>query len=621
MGFDFSGLLKEARESIRAARFSEAFSIIASAAIPGLDSTETTQLVRLLKNVPSPESEKWFRRSVRIAILSSSTTAHLRPFLEFFFFTKRIKLDLWLSDYSFEAAIAARDPELAAFKPEICLVSGNFKDIEHWPDLSNTAAEYRANVDRELSRWTQIQNSLREWLGVSVLQEGFFLPPERPLGHFEDRGTGGRVRFIQDLNQGLKDQVVEKTIFVDIDYEAARIGRTKWFDRRWWYEAKYAVSPECTAAYCHRIAAVVGSIYGLTKKCLVLDLDNTLWGGVIGDDGLSGITFGEGSGAGEAHKAFQVYVKSLKRQGVLLAVCSKNDEATALEPFLKNAEFPLKLEDFDVFVANWSPKGENIAAIARKLNIGLDSLVFFDDNPAERAQVHLTQPEVFVVEGVDDPSDFIDQLDTLLLFEAHQFTREDAVRGELYAADRTREAMALAAPNYETYLENLRMVGSSVPFSPADLARITQLINKTNQFNLTTRRYTEEECARFSANSKVLTRAVRLQDKFGDNGLISAFIGKVTEGGKTLDIDTWVMSCRVMRRGLEHFLIQDVLREAEARGIQRILGTYLPTDKNKMVSDLYSQLGFRLSRGPDNGATVWEMVAPFTFPTHQIERA
>jgi FkbH-like protein len=605
----FSSLLENVKEAIAAGRSQEALSLIASAATPELDLTETTQLIRVLKAVPAGVREQWIRRTVRVAIFSGSTTAHLRSILEFFFFTKRIKLELWLSDYNFEAAIAAKDAEVLAFRPDICLLSGADQNIEN-----------RSDVQKEIERWISLQKSLHDWLGALVLQEGFCLPPERPLGHFEDRAEGGPVRFTQELNIGLRSASREGLIFLDIDFEAARVGRHKWFDRRFWYEAKYAVSPDASAAYCHRVAAAVASIYGLRKKCLVLDLDNTLWGGVIGDDGLNGISFGEGSGSGEAYKAFQRYAKTLKQQGVLLAVCSKNEESIAQEPFLKNPEFVLKLEDFSSFCANWSPKGQNLATIAKKLNIGMDSLVFFDDNPVERAQVHQSQPDVFVVEGLEDPSEFIERLDSLLLFEPHNLTREDVERSQLYAADRNREALAEAAPDYDSYLASLRMNASATPFSGDDMARITQLINKTNQFNLTTRRYTELECTAFATDSSYLTRSIRLKDKFGDNGLISALIGRVYADGKTLEIDTWVMSCRVLRRGVEHLLMNEIAEEAKCLGVSRIIGTYIPTEKNKMVAELYSQLGFRLAQERDNGTTIWELATPFQVHRHNIER-
>ncbi|NJL86458.1 MAG: HAD-IIIC family phosphatase [Leptolyngbyaceae cyanobacterium SM1_1_3] len=344
------------------------------------------------------------------------------------------------------------------------------------------------------------------------------------------------------------------------------------------------------------MSRILAAIRGLSFKCLVLDLDNTLWGGVIGDDGLSGIELGQGTGPGEAFQAFQHYVKSLKQRGIVLAVCSKNNEKTAMEPFEKHPEMVLKLEDFAVFVANWEDKATNLKRIAESLNIGLDSLVFFDDNPAERAIVRQFAESVAVPEVPEDPAWYLRCLSDAGYFEAVLFSKDDAQRAEQYRANSQRDALKGKSHSIDSFLECLDMKLTVAPVDVLSLQRTTQLVNRSNQFNLTTRRCTEAQMQQMSTDADVLCLQIRLRDAFGDNGLISVVVAKPTrlENRRGLHIDIWLMSCRVLGRQVEQEVLNMLVEQARQRGDGFLLGEYIQTKKNEMVKQHYANLGFEL---------------------------
>ncbi len=353
------------------------------------------------------------------------------------------------------------------------------------------------------------------------------------------------------------------------------------------------------------MASVLAARLGLTKKCLVLDLDNTCWGGVIGDDGLGGIRLGQGDAEGEAFVAFQQYAKALKQRGVLLAVCSKNEERIAREVFEKHTEMVLRMDDIACFVANWNDKAANLREIARRLNIGLNSLVFVDDNPAERALVRQLAPEVAVPEVPDDPASFIEAIEPYCYFQTLAIAQEDLQRAEYYRSNARREEALSGSANVEEYLRSLAMTARIGPVTAMSLERTAQLINKSNQFNLTTRRRSAAEVSALAADPQWLTRTVSLTDRFGDNGLIGVLLAKIE--GDDLVIDTWLMSCRVLKRGVETLLNNNLCRWAAARGLKRICGEYLPTSKNDLVREHYAGLGYTKTCDDGAGRTRWEL--------------
>jgi FkbH-like protein len=384
-----------------------------------------------------------------------------------------------------------------------------------------------------------------------------------------------------------------------LDAVAATDGIAAWHDPALWHRAKQEVHPSAAPCYGDHVARLLAAGLGRSSKALVLDLDNTLWGGVIGDDGLEGIKLGQGSALGEAFVAFQRYARDLSRRGIILAVCSKNDMANAVEPFEKHPEMVLKRSDIACFVANWTDKAANIRDIAAQLNIGLDSLVFADDNPAERAIVRRELPMVAVPELPEDPTLWPATLAAAGYFESLRLTKEDLERSGQYQANLQRSSLMASATDLEGYLRSLEMRAIWQRFDRVGQARIVQLINKTNQFNLTTRRVTDEDVAALIEDERALTLQIRLIDSFGDNGIIAIVIGLFQPGTRDIRIDTWLMSCRVLGRRMEETTLNLIVQQARTLGCERLIGVYRPTAKNAMVRDHYPRLGFAPIGIPD----------------------
>jgi FkbH-like protein len=383
-----------------------------------------------------------------------------------------------------------------------------------------------------------------------------------------------------------------------------RSGIERWHDPALWHRSKQEIALTAAPLYGDLVGRLLAAKQGRSFKCLVLDLDNTIWGGVIGDDGLEGIVLGQGDPLGEAYVAFQEFARELSRRGIVLAVCSKNDEANALEPFDKHPEMVLRRPDIVSFVANWSDKPTNIRAIAQELNVGLDSLVFLDDNPFERNFVRKELPMVAVPEVADDPAYYARAIADAGYFEGLSITDEDRERTSQYQGNKARDALRRSsATNLEDYLRGLEMRLVWKRFDRLGLQRIVQLINKSNQFNLTTRRYTEEDVLSVMADPAAFGLQLRLLDRFGDNGVIAIVVGRLQPTDRDIVIDTWLMSCRVLGRQVEPTTLNLIAQEARKLDARRIVGEYLPTSKNGMVKDHYERLGFIISeRRPDGGS-------------------
>jgi FkbH-like protein len=419
----------------------------------------------------------------------------------------------------------------------------------------------------------------------------FIGPSVRLFGNY-DLKVDTESSLVNRLNLDLSQWAPAYLHFCDWEFISSQVGRLKWKNNRLYDLAKVPCDFPYQDMAAQLFATGVGALWGKSKKCLVLDLDNTLWGGIIGDDGLSGIRIGEDSGDGEAFKRFQTYVKKLKERGVILAVCSKNDENIAREPFEKRTDMVLRATDFSCFIANWSPKSENIVTISRKLNIGLDSLVFFDDSPVEREIVRQHLPMVTVVNVPEDVSLYCVALSEGRYFDAVSFTDEDRKKTEQYLANEMREIAVTNFADYGDYLMSLNMEAIVEDFDEQNLRRITQLINKTNQFNLTTPRYTEAQVRSFMESSEVISKYVKVRDRFGDYGLIGLAIARI-KGGQAF-LDTFLMSCRVLKRGVEDLLIRSLLEDLINRGVGELRGSYIRTEKNKMVKDLLFQFQFAI---------------------------
>ena len=515
-------------------------------------------------------------------------------------------VEIFEADYGvYRQEILDPNSELYRFQPNVVFLATSWRDLIHRPAIGLGRAEVAALVDAELADWSTLWRTAHDRLGCLVVQNSFDRPAWRQMDNHEMRHPASLWRFVSRVNDALADGAPPYVVLHDVDSLAALAGRRSWGDERFFFHAKMPCAPEFIVDYGFSVASLLAAQLGLSKKCLVLDLDNTCWGGVIGDDGLGGIRLGQGDAEGEAFVAFQQYAKALKQRGVLLAVCSKNEEHIAKEVFEKHTEMVLRLDDISCFMANWTDKAANLREIARRLNIGLNSLVFVDDNPAERALVRQLAPEVAVPELPDDPAGYIQAIEPYRYFQTLSIGQEDLQRAEYYRANAQREEALSGSANVEEYLQSLAMVARIGPVTAMSLERTAQLINKSNQFNLTTRRRSAAEVSAIAADPQWLTRTVSLADRFGDNGLISVLLAKVE--GDALVIDTWLMSCRVLKRGVETLLNNNLCRWAIGRGLKRICGEYIPTPKNDLVREHYAGLGYTKIADDGAGHTRWEM--------------
>jgi FkbH-like protein len=485
------------------------------------------------------------------------------------------------------------------------LLAFDYRDL-HLDAAAAGADAAKLQVEKAFSYLQAVGDNLRPSLSGPLLLQTLAPPVEPLFGSLDAAEPGSPYAMVQALNARIVGWVRESdNVLVDVARLAATVGLGQWLDPVQWHSAKLSVAPHLVPLYADLIARTVAALRGKTRKCLVLDLDNTIWGGVIGDDGLDGIALGQGSAEGEAFLSVQRVALAYRARGVVLAVSSKNDEAVALRPFLDHPDMLLREGHISVFQANWQDKASNIRGIAERLNIGIDSLVFLDDNPFERELVRRELPLVAVPELPADPAHYARTLSWAGYFDAVAISDEDRKRADYYQANTARNASLTSSTDIEGYLSSLEMVCTIAPFDPISRARVAQLINKSNQFNLTTRRYTESEVAAMETSVDKFTMQVRLADKFGDNGMISVLV--FDKKPEVWTNDTWLMSCRVLGRRVEEAALAHVAAAAKAEGARKLVGVYLPTAKNQMVEEHYGRLGFaRVESGPD-GATVWEL--------------
>ncbi len=544
----------------------------------------------------------------RIAILGGSTTADVKDMLELFLLGAGIRPSFYESEYNrfYEDAVFGNS-ELDDFAPEIVIIWTSFVNLLNTPKIKDTPAEIAAKLNEDYRRFERVWESLAERYNTVVIQNNIELPYMRPLGNLDGSLPQGICCYVEELNKRFALYAEKNTGFYlhDLHYLAAKIGLAHFYNPFQYYGFKFAVNYDAVPEAAAGLAHLTGAVLGKTKKCLVLDLDNTIWGGVIGDDGVENIQLGHETPAAEAYTEFQRYVLELKNRGVILAVCSKNDEDIAKAGF-NHPDSVLSYDDFAAFHANWEPKDINIRAIAQEINIGLDSLVFIDDNPAERAIVRQSLPEVAVPEvDVRDVFSYIRAIEENAYFEVASLSEDDFKRNETYRKNRERIKLAGSVGSYEEYLQSLKMQAELAAFKPIYFDRIAQLTGKSNQFNLTTRRYTRADIENMASNSRFITLYGRLSDCFGDNGLIAAAIGE--QKGLELHILLWLMSCRVLKRGMENVMLDKLVGEANDREIKEIYGYYYPTKKNKMVAGLYESFGFEKVNEDGVGNSVWRL--------------
>ncbi|WP_026239242.1 HAD-IIIC family phosphatase [Parafrankia discariae] len=570
-------------------------------------------------------------RSAKIAVLGSYTTAQFTALLPLAAARAGVAVEVYECGYGqYRQEILDPGSGLHRFGPDVVILAVH----EGESALPALAEDPEGAVAAEVGRWTSLWEIIISRLGARVIQHTFVVPDTEALGHLALRVPGARSSTLAAVNAALGraaaggqsgSQVGGQVAFVDCERLAATVGKRSWFDPRYWHRAKQAVSLGHVPMLARHTAAVLGAQLGTSRKCLVLDLDNTLWGGVLGEEGLAGIALGDGP-VGEAFAAFQEYLGRLRTRGVILAVCSKNNEADALEAFERHPAMRLRLADIAMFSASWEDKPTQIRRIASTLGIGLDSLVFVDDNPAEREAVRQLVPEVDVIALPRDPHGYVRAVADYPFFEPAALTAEDTARTEQYRARARVAELATSATSLEEFHRGLEMVATVVPLDELTLPRVVQLIGKTNQFNLTTRRRGAAEVAELAADPSTTVICVRLADRFADHGLVAVVIARRVagptgtggagepgeSGGAVLDVDTWLMSCRVIGRTLEDEIAGLIVTEARRLGCSAVRGHYLPTAKNGLVADLYPRLGFRPdpAGAADPGATRW--VLPVT---------
>ena len=576
-------------------------------ALPALDLNQLTKLAKAIDKARSDGKSLDPFVPFRLAVLSNSTIDLIVPALVASAARHGIALEVIQPSYD-QAAQEALTPDskVNSSKPDAVLFALDYRAMPLKLSLGEPEAS-AATVQGVIGYLQALRNGIKNNSNAVCIFQTFAPPVETLFGSL-DRALPGTLRSLIDgINRELAAYVPGTgDVLLDVAGLAETVGLADWHNTQLWNMAKFSFSDELIPLYADHVARTIAAIRGKSRKVLILDLDNTVWGGVIGDDGLEGIQIAQGDARGEAHLAVQRLALDLRQRGIVLAVCSKNTDEVAREPFEKHPEMLLRLDHIAVFQANWNDKATNIQAIAEELSLGLDAMVFLDDNPVERGLVRQLLPQVAVPELPEEPAYYTRTLAAAGYFEAVAFANEDLKRAGFYQDNAKRAKLQKQVGGVEAYLASLDMTITFQPFDATGRARIVQLINKSNQYNLTTRRYTDPEVMEAENDPEVFTLQVRLADVFGDNGMISVVICRPGEAG-VWEIDTWLMSCRVLGRKVEHMVLREILEHARAAGIHKLVGTYNPTDRNKLVVDHYAKLGFTKVAEEESGFTHWEL--------------
>ena len=528
----------------------------------------------------------------KIAVLGNCATQFFSDAVMGYGRLSGINLTVFDADYNqIDAQLLDSTSEVYESNPdEILLFLSTDKLYEEFLDedlslRSSFAAQY---MDKIKEYWELIKKNST----ARILQMNFTEIDDKVLGQYSCKVESTFIYQIRKLNFILQEACAADSGVFPVDLQAVQLdlGRKEFYNDPLYYNAKMSIAMNALPYVAKAVIDVIKAITGKIKKCVVLDLDNTLWGGVIGDDGMAGIEIGE-LGKGHVYTNLQRYLKQLKEYGIILAVCSKNEEVIAKEPFEKHEEMVLKLSDISIFVANWNDKASNIKLIQETLNIGMDSIVFLDDNEFERNLVREKCEGIEVPELPKDPANWLTFLQNCNYFDTASYTGAGSDRTALYQAEYERKKAEQSFENIDDYLKSLEMVGEIKPFEESKVPRIAQLTQRSNQFNLRTVRYTEDEIARIAADDKYIALYANLKDKFGDHGLVSVIIME-KKSAKEAFIDTWLMSCRVLKRGMEEYIVNGMVEEAKKAGIKVLTAEYIPTKKNMMVKDIYENMGF-----------------------------
>lgn len=528
---------------------------------------------------------------VRVAVICDFASQLLVQAFRGYGIEYGVNYEIFEADYNqIDRQVLDPDSELYSFNPSYTVILKSTEKLLR--QFYKTVHEERNHfAEKQADHIEHLYNTITSRISSKVLFNTFPETDDNIFGNYATKITSSFLYQVKSLNLSLMDRarVCKKMFLADFSTIMNRAGLDAGFDPRMYVNADMVFSLELLPALAQSMHDIIQALGGKFKKCLILDLDNTTWGGVIGDDGIEGIQVGD-LGIGKAFTRLQLWAKELKNRGIILAVCSKNTEAIAKSPFERHPDMILRLDDIAVFIANWENKVDNIRHIQGVLQISFDSMVFLDDNPFEREMVKQAIPELSVPALPEDPSEYLAYLTTLNLFETASFTEEDLGRTEQYQVEAKRAELKQSYANEDQFLESLQMVSEARAFDAFSIPRIAQLSQRSNQFNLRTMRYTEAEIGKFAVSNDYFTISFTLQDNFGDNGLISVII--LQKKDQDLFIDTWIMSCRVLKRSMENFVLNTLVEIARKNGYARLTGEYIPTPKNGLVENHYTRLGF-----------------------------
>ena len=541
----------------------------------------------------------------RIAILGGSTTSNIVQVLDLFLLNQGIKASFYESEYGkyYEDAMFP-NPELESFKPDVVYIHTSNRNIAQYPSLEDSVDAVQALVSGQLKKYQEMWDRISATYGCPIIQNNFEMPMYRLLGNKDASDIHGAVNFLSQINSEFyKYAQKHKDFFIcDINYISADYGLREWSDPFYWHMYKYSLNVKAIPILSFNVANIIKSIFGKNKKGFVLDLDNTLWGGVVGDDGVGNIQLGPETSAGQVYSEFQQYIKQHKQLGIILGINSKNDEQNAIAG-LSHPDSLLSPDDFIAIKANWEPKDRNFKDIANELNLLPESLVFVDDNPAER---HIVTEQISGVSApeIGESHQYIVNIDRNGFFETTYLSDDDLKRNVMYQENARRVKAQASFSDYGEYLDSLEMKAVIKPFESLYMARIAQLTNKSNQFNLTTKRYTQGDIEAVARNKEYITLYGKLEDKFGDNGVVALCIGHLSEG--ICHVELWLMSCRVLKRDMECAMLDSLVANCKKAGITEIRGYYYPTAKNGMVKNFYRDMGFKQLSEDSNGSS-WSL--------------
>lgn len=569
-----------------------------------LDSSQLNRLAKKLAALQNAGADILPLAPFSLGVISNATTKLITPALVGTALRAGVALAVVEAEYNQVAQEAFSEHSVfSGHKLDAVLVGIDYRGLPLIAAPGDKVAADK-NVADCISYIKTIADNIRSRMGTKIILQNIASPVESFSGSFEGRLPGTLSWLIARINLELDALASADLVILDAAGLAANVGLANWHDATLWNMAKLPFAQNYVPIYSDYVCRIIAAWRGKSRRCLILDLDNTLWGGVIGDDGMEGILIGNGDATGEAHLSVQQVALGLRDRGVVLAVSSKNEDDIARKPFREHPDMLLREEHIAVFHANWSDKASNIKAIAETLSLGLESMVFLDDNPAERLQVRTEIPDVAVPELPPDPALYGRTLLAAGYFEAIAFSEEDRKRAAFYQQNAQR-AELLNQSDMEGYLRSLNMEITFAPFDATGRTRIAQLISKSNQFNLTTKRYGELEVKRLEEDKDIFTRQIRLADTFGDNGMISVIVCRILP--EAWEIDTWLMSCRVLGRCVEEAVLQDIIGNAKKTGAKKLIGTYIPTARNIIVKEHYRKLGFTKTAGDGSGAETWEL--------------